>query len=136
MTSRSTPTNCEFVGGPADRHQALDFGVSLDPQFSAEPIRPCALAKFGLIVRAAALSAKAPSRLPCQLGSKTLICSLAVPKEPVVAHCLRSVGEVPERSNGAVSKTVVPLAGDRGFESLPLRHSPVSGCLDISHNPA
>ena len=30
-------------------------------------------------------------------------------------------GEVPERSNGAVSKTVVPLAGDRGFESLPLR---------------
>ena len=33
----------------------------------------------------------------------------------------RSFGEVPERSNGAVSKTVVPLAGDRGFESLPLR---------------
>src|SRR5580693_959409 len=30
-------------------------------------------------------------------------------------------GEVPERSNGAVSKTVVPLTGDRGFESLPLR---------------
>src|SRR5262245_28643466 len=35
--------------------------------------------------------------------------------------CSRSVGEVPERSNGAVSKTVVLLAGDRGFESLPLR---------------
>src|SRR5436305_14543808 len=34
----------------------------------------------------------------------------------------RSDGEVPERSNGAVSKTVVLLAGDRGFESLPLRH--------------
>ena len=33
----------------------------------------------------------------------------------------RLVGEVPERSNGAVSKTVVLLAGDRGFESLPLR---------------
>src|SRR3954452_21584299 len=33
----------------------------------------------------------------------------------------RSDGEVPERSNGAVSKTVVLLAGDRGFESLPLR---------------
>ena len=33
-------------------------------------------------------------------------------------------GEVPERSNGAVSKTVVPLTGDRGFESLPLRQSP------------
>src|SRR5271166_4311939 len=31
------------------------------------------------------------------------------------------IGEVPERSNGAVSKTVVPLTGDRGFESLPLR---------------
>jgi hypothetical protein len=30
-------------------------------------------------------------------------------------------GEVPERSIGAVSKTVVPLTGDRGFESLPLR---------------
>jgi hypothetical protein len=33
----------------------------------------------------------------------------------------RSDGEVPERSNGAVSKTVVLFAGDRGFESLPLR---------------
>jgi hypothetical protein len=29
---------------------------------------------------------------------------------------------VPERSNGAVSKTVVPFTGYRGFESLPLRH--------------
>ena len=28
---------------------------------------------------------------------------------------------MPEWSNGAVSKTVVPLTGDRGFESLPLR---------------
>src|ERR1700744_1726957 len=35
----------------------------------------------------------------------------------------RSDGEVPERSIGAVSKTVVPFAGHRGFESLPLRHS-------------
>jgi hypothetical protein len=35
----------------------------------------------------------------------------------------RPAGEVPERSNGAVSKTVVPFAGDRGFESLPLRHA-------------
>ena len=34
---------------------------------------------------------------------------------------LSCCGEVPERSNGAVSKTVVPLTGDRGFESLPLR---------------
>ena len=44
--------------------------------------------------------------------------------------CSRSRGEVPERSNGAVSKTVVLLAGDRGFESLPLRHKaacPVCG---------
>ena len=31
-------------------------------------------------------------------------------------------GEVPERSIGAVSKTVVPFTGYRGFESLPLRH--------------
>src|SRR6266851_2146897 len=38
----------------------------------------------------------------------------------------RSDGEVPERSNGAVSKTVVLFAGDRGFESLPLRQSPIS----------
>ena len=38
------------------------------------------------------------------------------------ADDLRHCGEVPERSNGAVSKTVVPLTGDRGFESLPLRH--------------
>ncbi len=33
-------------------------------------------------------------------------------------------GEVPERSNGAVSKTVVRLAY-RGFESHPLRHRPI-----------
>ena len=39
-----------------------------------------------------------------------------------VTRRYRSCGEVPERSNGAVSKTVVPLTGDRGFESLPLRH--------------
>ena len=30
-------------------------------------------------------------------------------------------GGMPERSNGAVSKTVVPLAGYRGFESHSLR---------------
>ncbi len=30
-------------------------------------------------------------------------------------------GEVPERTNGAVSKTVEPFAGLRGFESHPLR---------------
>src|SRR5829696_5514435 len=42
----------------------------------------------------------------------------------MLSPCPRSCGEVPERSNGAVSKTVVLLAGDRGFESLPLRHSP------------
>ncbi len=39
----------------------------------------------------------------------------------VLTRRRRWCGEVPERSNGAVSKTVVPLAGDRGFESLPLR---------------
>ena len=39
-------------------------------------------------------------------------------------------GEVPERSNGAVSKTVVPLAGDRGFESLPLRQ-PLRNAVEI-----
>ncbi len=33
-------------------------------------------------------------------------------------------GEVPERPNGTVSKTVVPLTGDREFESPPLRQSP------------
>ena len=32
-------------------------------------------------------------------------------------------GEVPERSIGAVSKTVVPFTGYRGFESLPLRQT-------------
>jgi hypothetical protein len=41
---------------------------------------------------------------------------------------------VPERSIGAVSKTVVLLAGDRGFESLPLRHSPASGRLSLSRS--
>ncbi len=33
----------------------------------------------------------------------------------------REFGEMPEWSNGAVSKTVVPLCRDRGFESLSLR---------------
>src|SRR5437764_14924261 len=50
-------------------------------------------------------------------------------------------GEVPERSNGAVSKTVVLLAGDRGFESLPLRQNfdsieklAFADCLSASGN--
>ena len=34
---------------------------------------------------------------------------------------LQFPGEMPERSNGAVSKTVVRLAVDPGFESLSLR---------------
>ena len=42
-------------------------------------------------------------------------------RDCVLRRCRCSDGEVPERSNGAVSKTVVPFAGDRGFESLPLR---------------
>jgi hypothetical protein len=57
----------------------------------------------------------------CQSGANPLFCSLAVPRVAVLSAWPRSVGEVPERSNGAVSKTVVPFAGDRGFESLPLR---------------
>ena len=32
-----------------------------------------------------------------------------------------NIGEMPERSNGAVSKTVVLGNWDRGFESLSLR---------------
>jgi hypothetical protein len=35
-----------------------------------------------------------------------------------------SRGEVPEWSIGAVSKTVVPCEGHRGFESHPLRQVP------------
>jgi hypothetical protein len=35
-------------------------------------------------------------------------------------------GGVPERLNGAVSKTVVGLSVHRGFESLPLRSGPTS----------
>jgi hypothetical protein len=54
-------------------------------------------------------------------GSKPGERSLDVPLAHVLSPCPRSCGEVPERSNGAVSKTVVLLAGDRGFESLPLR---------------
>ena len=34
-----------------------------------------------------------------------------------------AIGEVPEWTIGAVSKTVVALAGYRGFESHPLRRS-------------
>src|SRR5580693_6070629 len=54
----------------------------------------------------------------------------------MLSRCRRSVGEVPERSIGAVSKTVVPLAGDRGFESLPLRQPTVSARLRLSLNPS
>ena len=35
--------------------------------------------------------------------------SLAVPAAAMLSRCHRSIGEVPERSNGAVSKTVVRL---------------------------
>jgi hypothetical protein len=60
--------------------------------------------------------------------------SLAVLAEPVLSRSGRLQGEVPERSNGAVSKTVVPLAGDRGFESLPLRHFTQNlGVISISY---
>ena len=40
-----------------------------------------------------------------------------------VAASLDSPGGVPERLNGAVSKTVVRLSAYRGFESHPLRTS-------------
>ncbi len=36
-------------------------------------------------------------------------------------------GELPEWLNGAVSKTVVPIPRDRGFESLTLRKCPDGG---------
>src|SRR5438105_7935568 len=62
-----------------------------------------------------------PEALGCQSGAKSRFRSLAVLRETMLSDCPRSRGEVPERSNGAVSKTVVPLTGDRGFESLPLR---------------
>ena len=40
-----------------------------------------------------------------------------------------SFGEMPEWSNGAVSKTVVCLSADRGFESLFLRKDEISPAL-------
>ena len=55
------------------------------------------------------------------LGHSWVHRSPCVPPAEQLSRCRRLQGEVPERSNGAVSKTVVPLAGDRGFESLPLR---------------
>src|SRR6266542_141125 len=60
-----------------------------------------------------------PVPIRCQSGANFGFCSFG---EVVLSPWPRSDGEVPERSNGAVSKTVVLLAGDRGFESLPLRH--------------
>src|SRR5580704_421573 len=71
-----------------------------------------------------------------QLGSKPLNRSVAVLRAVVLSRCPRSLGEVPERSNGAVSKTVVPLTGDRGFESLPLRQKPICRRPRPSDNPA
>src|SRR5215472_10063512 len=46
-----------------------------------------------------------------QLGSMLVIRSLDVRPQIMLADCHRLPGEVPERSNGAVSKTVVPLTG-------------------------
>ena len=61
-----------------------------------------------------------------QVGSTARFRSLDVLWAAVLSPCRRSDGEVPERSIGAVSKTVVPLAGDRGFESLPLRQPTIN----------
>src|SRR5580704_17666163 len=65
---------------------------------------------------------------PASLPPRQTVAILSLPRGEVPAVAAegaisysRRAGEVPERSNGAVSKTVVPLTGDRGFESLPLR---------------
>src|SRR5580692_3621071 len=56
-----------------------------------------------------------PDKPRVQVGSKNLFRSVDVPCFSVVSPRSRSYGEVPERSIGAVSKTVVLLTGDRGF---------------------
>ncbi len=56
-----------------------------------------------------------------QVGAVGLTGSLLSRPGRYCALFLRPRGEVPEWSNGAVSKTVVPY-GYRGFESHPLRH--------------
>ena len=81
---------------------------------------------------------RVPSRahkgLGCQMGASFCLCSLDAPSKAVLSHWRRVLGEVPERSNGAVSKTVVPLTGDRGFESLPLRDQKVTKTLNPSNS--
>jgi hypothetical protein len=62
-----------------------------------------------------------PKGLQCQSGANYRVVLLSFSRR-YAKSSPHSLGEVPERSNGAVSKTVVPLTGDRGFESLPLRH--------------
>ncbi len=42
-------------------------------------------------------------------------------------YCVPRNGEVPERSIGAVSKTVVPFSGTEGSNPLPLRIPNVRG---------
>jgi hypothetical protein len=49
-----------------------------------------------------------------QSGANFRFCSLAVLRCHMLSDRARSSGEVPERSNGAVSKTVVPLTGTEG----------------------
>src|SRR5256885_2286752 len=75
----------------------------------------------GAAAAACVAAAPAGARAAAKLGYRPSR-SVAVFAPPVLDPRPRSDGEVPERSNGAVSKTVVLLAGDRGFESLPLRH--------------
>ena len=48
---------------------------------------------------------------------------LAIRWDEAYARSESEAGGVPERPIGAVSKTVVPFTGYRGFESHPLRQS-------------
>jgi hypothetical protein len=93
-------------------------GLRRSPYAARPALRPqYTLTAAGLAAIDAALGRK-PDR---QTGPYGWRFRVSFSRTYMLSPCPRSCGEVPERSNGAVSKTVVLLAGDRGFESLPLR---------------
>ena len=103
------------------RHRLGDLDAARDAHADAER----QLALFELLAGDIADGGGHRRFLPAKtkLGGGATIQSICLSgARDVLGQWRRRSGEVPERSNGAVSKTVVPLAGDRGFESLPLRH--------------
>src|SRR5260221_4455726 len=115
-----------LAAGTDDCEHDGRFALKIDR--TGSPVRG-----WGTIARASALSrlacreraANLAARGGCERAAVWLISAPfrrgRVGQSPAPFIPQSRYGEVPEWSIGAVSKTVRPLAGSRGFESLPLR---------------